>query len=64
MDTIELFTLKEIAKILKVTKASMYNYIDAGMPTYSVNPIRFLLPDVLEWVQNRERKELIRKGLQ
>lgn len=49
----ELLTAEELASILKVSKETIYQYVQQGIPTYSRKPLRFIAEDCLEWIRNR-----------
>jgi len=51
----ELMTVKELTDQLKVSRQTINNWLDIGMPYFSKNPHRFIWEDVKEWVQNRDK---------
>lgn len=55
---VEMLTTKELAKELKVTTQTVYNWRKRGMPSVKVGPqYRHVLADVLEWLQNYNRSD-------
>lgn len=49
----ELLTVKEIGKKLKVSRQTIYSYMSEGMPKRVNKPPRFVLEDVLKWLEKR-----------
>ena len=49
----KLFTPTEIAQIFKVSRKTVYNWINKGMPKETKKPPRFDLEKVKSWLNNR-----------
>lgn len=51
---LELLTIFELAKILKVSETSIYRYMKQGMPKIKVgHNTRFQIEEVIEWLKER-----------
>ncbi|MEA1972238.1 MAG: helix-turn-helix domain-containing protein [Candidatus Cloacimonadota bacterium] len=53
----ELLTTKELTDKLKVSRQSINNWMDNGMPYFLKNPHRFIWEDVIEWIKKREQSK-------
>ena len=56
--TLDLLTRVEVAKLLKVTTMTVFNYQKAGLPVLYMGPgrrPRYRLIDVMDWVHRSEK---------
>lgn len=52
----EYLTIKELAKILKVTPRTIQNWIDAGLPVIRIQGVlRFKLNEIEKWIEERRK---------
>ena len=51
-----MMTANELASKMKVTKASISNWVKRGCPTVTRRPLRFDWEDVKDWLNNRTKE--------
>jgi len=52
-----MMTANELASKMKVTKASISNWVKRGCPTVTRRPLRFDWEDVKDWLNNRAKEK-------
>lgn len=53
----KLITINELQEMLKVSRATIYNYINKGLPVTKVGRLtRFKIDDVIEWIDKQNGK--------
>lgn len=53
-----ILTVKQLQEELSISRASVYNYINDGMPHFKVGDrLRFDRDEVIQWFKDRSKKE-------
>jgi len=51
----ELLKTTEVMERLKISRSTLYRFIDEGMPIKFKKPLRFVYEDIIKWLEEREK---------